>query len=183
MPRLLSSRLAGADEPTKEIRSHIPMRALTRKDARSGGRKWSARHATLNNSVLYVRTQAREAEKSAEKISERLVALFKPRQRGNIPQISPNTASLTTAFPKAVPAFLSMTKIQKYSGLDDFPANIVFDKIKGTVYYFCCVYRGLSGCVSRLEESNSKPSSIHRNIVLLTLASHLSQRLSIGAEL
>lgn len=111
------------------------------------------------------------------------MAVFTPQQRGNFPKIYPDTSTLTVIFPRGAPAFLSMAKIQEYSGLDDFPPNIVFDKIKGNVYYFRCVYRGLSGCVSRLEESNSKPSSIHRNIVLLTLASHLSQRLSIGAEL
>jgi hypothetical protein len=76
-----------------------------------------------------------------------------------------------------------MTKIHEYTGLDDFPRNIVFDKILGNVYYFLCVYWGLSGCVSRLDETNSNSVFNHRNIVLLTLASHLSQRLSIGAEL
>jgi hypothetical protein len=78
---------------------------------------------------------------------------------------------------------LSMTKIQKYSRLDSLAKNIVFDKIPGLVYYFRCVYRGLSGYVSLFEESIFTLSSIHRNVVLLSLASHLSQRLSIGAEL
>jgi len=52
---------------------------------------------------------------------------------------------------------LSMPEIQKYSELDNLAENILFDKIPGIVYYFRCVYRGLSGCVSRFEESKFNP--------------------------
>lgn len=72
-----------------------------------------------------------------------------------------------------------MTKIHECSGLDDFPPNIVFDKILGNVYYFLCVYWGLSGCVSRLDETNSnsvfnsqKYSFTYIGIALVSKAFH-----------
>lgn len=70
-----------------------------------------------------------------------------------------------------LPAF-SETKIQKYSGLGDFTRNNMFDKNNAVVYYFRCVYWGLSGCGSHIYDTfHSLP--IHTNRVFFALASRV----------